>query len=103
MKRSVRRTRTQRSARLAVPPERRIAMKESSAAYPSLARLFPFLRWWPMVDRHTTRADLIAGLTGAILGLPQGVAFAILAGLPPEYGLYAAMERVDLLRCSRAR
>jgi SulP family sulfate permease len=44
-----------------------------------------------MVDRHTTRADLIAGLTGAILGLPQGVAFAILAGLPPEYGLYAAM------------
>ena len=39
-------------------------MKESSAAYPSLARLFPFLRWWPMVDRHTTRADLIAGLPG---------------------------------------
>jgi len=62
-----------------------------SAGYPGLARFFPFLRWWPMVDRHTTRADLIAGLTGAILGLPQGVAFAILAGLPPEYGLYAAM------------
>ena len=33
----------------------------------------------------------MAGFTGAILGLPQGVAFAILAGLPPEYGLYAAM------------
>ncbi|TMH38270.1 MAG: SulP family inorganic anion transporter [Betaproteobacteria bacterium] len=33
----------------------------------------------------------MAGLTGAILGIPQGVAFAILAGLPPEYGLYAAM------------
>ncbi|MEP7085098.1 MAG: SulP family inorganic anion transporter, partial [Betaproteobacteria bacterium] len=46
------------------------------------ARL-PFLRWWPLVDRHTTRADLVAGLTGAMLGLPQGVAFAILAGLPP--------------------
>jgi len=44
-----------------------------------------------MIDRNTTRADLVAGLTGAILGLPQGVAFAILAGLPPEYGLYAAM------------
>jgi SulP family sulfate permease len=66
-------------------------MKESAGTYPGLARLFPFLRWWPMVDRHTTRADLIAGVTGAILGLPQGVAFAILAGLPPEYGLYAAM------------
>src|SRR4249920_2870147 len=56
-----------------------------------VARIFPFLRWWPMVNRDTTRADLMAGLTGAILGLPQGVAFAILAGLPPEYGLYAAM------------
>jgi SulP family sulfate permease len=54
-------------------------------------RFLPFLRWWPRVDRRTTRADLIAGLSGAILGLPQGVAFAILAGLPPEYGLYAAM------------
>jgi len=55
------------------------------------ARIFPFLRWWPMVNRNTTRADLMAGLTGAVLGLPQGVAFAILAGLPPQYGLYAAM------------
>jgi len=56
------------------------------------ARTFlPFLRWWPRVDRRTTRDDLIAGFTGALLGLPQGVAFALLAGLPPEYGLYAAM------------
>jgi len=57
----------------------------------SLARVFPFLDWWPRVTRQTARADIIAGLSGAMLGLPQGVAFAILAGLPPEYGLYAAM------------
>src|SRR5207244_239115 len=44
-----------------------------------------------MVNRSTLKDDLIAGFTGSILGLPQGVAFAILAGLPPEYGLYAAM------------
>jgi SulP family sulfate permease len=61
------------------------------AARRRLARFLPFLRWWPRVDRRTTRADLVAGLAGAILGLPQGVAFAILAGLPPEFGLYAAM------------
>src|SRR5215207_495831 len=54
-------------------------------------RLLPFLRWRARVDARTTRADLLAGLTGAILSLPQGVAFAILAGLPPQYGLYAAM------------
>ncbi len=60
-------------------------------ASPTLRRLLPFLRWWPRVNRASTRADLIAGFTGALLGLPQGVAFALLAGLPPEYGLYAAM------------
>ena len=54
-------------------------------------RLLPFLKWWPMVDRTTTRADLIAGITGALIVLPQGVAFATIAGMPPEYGLYAAM------------
>jgi sulfate permease, SulP family len=37
------------------------------------------------------RADALAGLTGAVVVLPQGVAFATLAGMPPQYGLYAAM------------
>ena len=54
-------------------------------------RLLPFLRWWPMVNKDTTKADLIAGITGALIVLPQGVAFATIAGMPPEYGLYAAM------------
>ncbi len=53
--------------------------------------IFPFLRWLPMVNRNTIRADLIAGFTGAVIVLPQGVAFATIAGLPPEYGLYTAM------------
>ena len=56
-----------------------------------LARALPFLRWRSRVDRASTRFDLIAGLTGALIVLPQGVAFATIAGLPPEYGLYAAM------------
>ncbi|MGD9950630.1 MAG: sulfate permease [Desulfobulbus sp.] len=57
----------------------------------NLHSFFPFLRWWPMVNRHTLRDDLLAGATGALVVLPQGVAFATIAGLPPEYGLYAAM------------
>ncbi len=44
-----------------------------------------------MVGPATLRADLLAGLIGAIVVLPQGIAFATLAGLPPQYGLYAAM------------
>ena len=39
----------------------------------------------------TLRADALAGLLGAVLVLPQGIAFASLAGLPPEYGLYTAV------------
>ncbi|MEK6592931.1 MAG: SulP family inorganic anion transporter [Pseudomonadota bacterium] len=56
-----------------------------------LLKLLPFLHWWPRVNRETLRADTLAGLTGAVIVLPQGVAFATIAGLPPEYGLYAAM------------
>ena len=55
------------------------------------SKLFPFLTWWPMVNRETVKADLMAGLTGAIIVLPQGVAFAMIAGMPPVYGLYTAM------------
>lgn len=58
---------------------------------PKLQSIFPFLRWWPRVNRQGVKADLLAGLLGAIIVLPQGVAFATLAGMPPEYGLYAAM------------
>ena len=57
----------------------------------ALSRIFPFLNWWPLVNGKSLRADLLAGLTGAVIVLPQGVAFATIAGLPPVYGLYTAM------------
>lgn len=53
--------------------------------------IFPFLQWYKLITKETLKADLIAGFTGAIIVLPQGVAFATIAGLPPEYGLYTAM------------
>ncbi len=53
--------------------------------------LLAFTLWLPLVSRQTMGADLIAGLTGALVVLPQGVAFATLAGMPPQYGLYAGM------------
>ena len=51
----------------------------------------PFLAWLPGVGRNELRADAIAGFTGAVVVLPQGVAFATIAGMPPQYGLYAGM------------
>ncbi|NKN33725.1 SulP family inorganic anion transporter [Marichromatium bheemlicum] len=53
--------------------------------------LAPFMAWLPGVSPAELRADLVAALTGAIVVLPQGVAFATIAGMPPEYGLYAGM------------
>ena len=47
--------------------------------------------WVKRVNKLTLRADAIAGVLGALLVLPQGIAFASLAGLPPEYGLYTAI------------
>ena len=59
---------------------------------PYWARPFaPFLSWLPNVSRGTVKADAMAGITGALVALPQGVAFATIAGMPPEYGLYAGM------------
>jgi SulP family sulfate permease len=56
-----------------------------------LIRLLPFLRWSKNLSGETVRVDLLAGLTGAAIVLPQGVAFAAIAGMPPEYGLYTSM------------
>lgn len=54
-------------------------------------RIFPFLAWCSNVSHSTLKADALAGLTGAIVALPQGVAFATIAGMPPVYGIYTGI------------
>ena len=56
---------------------------------PSLMRFFPFLRWFPY-QSASLRADFLAGLTVALVLVPQSMAYAQLAGMPAYYGLYAA-------------
>ena len=78
----------------ALPEQSAPAQSAASPPAPAADRilaLLPFLRWWPMVNAVSLKGDLLAGLIGAVIVLPQGVAFATLAGMPPEYGLYAAM------------
>ncbi|GAA6207162.1 SulP family inorganic anion transporter [Cognatishimia sp. WU-CL00825] len=67
------------------------ASKEKIGARARMRRMMPFLNWTPMVNRETFRADVFAGITNAAIVLPQGIAFAAIAGLPPQYGLYTAM------------
>jgi len=52
-------------------------------------KYLPFLRWFP-VNTPTLRADFVAGVTVALVLIPQSMAYAQLAGLPAFYGLYAA-------------
>ncbi|PHR71907.1 MAG: sodium-independent anion transporter [Lutibacter sp.] len=53
-------------------------------------KIFPFLNWLPLAKK-SWKDDLIAGITGTIIVIPQAVAFAMIAGLPPIYGFYTAM------------
>ncbi len=55
----------------------------------SLSRFFPFLKWFPLPPGAFS-ADMIAGVTVALVLIPQSMAYAQLAGLPAYYGLYAA-------------
>ena len=54
-----------------------------------LQKVFPFLHWFPM-SLGGLRADLVAGVTVALVLIPQSMAYAQLAGMPAYYGLYAA-------------
>jgi SulP family sulfate permease len=53
--------------------------------------MVPVLRWLPSYDKRWLKFDLIAGLTLAAFAIPDNMAYATLAGLPPEYGLYAGI------------
>jgi SulP family sulfate permease len=53
--------------------------------------LAPFLPVWRSYTREKARLDFLAGLTVAIFAVPQAMAYAVLAGLPPVHGLYAAI------------
>lgn len=56
-----------------------------------MRRYFPFLEWIKNYDSDLFKGDLSAGITVAVMLIPQGMAYAMIAGLPPVYGLYAAI------------
>ena len=56
-----------------------------------LKRYFPILQWLPGYKRSYLSGDIGAGLTVGIMLIPQGMAYAMIAGLPPVFGLYASL------------
>jgi sulfate permease, SulP family len=57
----------------------------------TLSRSFPVIRWFPEYRREQLSGDVIAGVIVAVMLIPQGMAYATLAGLPPQVGLYASI------------
>ncbi|MEO9894043.1 sulfate permease [Aurantibacter sp.] len=56
-----------------------------------LKRYFPFLQWLPSYKKSYLSGDISAGLTVGVMLVPQGMAYAMIAGLPPVFGLYASL------------
>jgi sulfate permease, SulP family len=56
-----------------------------------LAGWFPILRWLPRYNRDQLSGDVVAGVIVSVMLVPQGMAYATLAGLPPQVGLYASI------------
>ncbi|XP_069124023.1 sodium-independent sulfate anion transporter-like isoform X1 [Argopecten irradians] len=56
----------------------------------TLKERVPIINWLPKYDLHTLQCDLVAGLTVALTVIPQGLAYAKIARLPTQYGLYSA-------------
>ena len=63
---------------------------------PSLARYFPILQWGRTYDRTALTGDVLAAVIVTIMLIPQSLAYALLAGLPPEAGLYASIAPIVL-------
>jgi SulP family sulfate permease len=55
-----------------------------------MKKFLPFLEWLPNYKRSDLQGDISAGLTVGVMLIPQGMAYSMLAGLPPIYGLYAS-------------
>jgi MFS superfamily sulfate permease-like transporter len=63
----------------------------TSARFRSISRYLPILGWLPHYSGTWLRVDLLAGITVGAFAVPENLAYTNLAGLPPEYGIYASM------------
>jgi len=57
----------------------------------NIKKVIPILDWLPNYNKSHLKGDLVAGITVSIILIPQGIAYALIAGLPPIYGLYCAL------------
>src|SRR5215213_9567516 len=80
---------TRRPSNACIAPENTVAPMPRSAE--RVRRLLPVLEWLPRYRRADLPGDVVAGITGAAVIVPQSMAYARIAGLPPVVGLYASV------------
>ena len=66
-------------------------MSKAKTSNFQIAQFFPIVNWLKNYTHQDFDGDIFAGIITAILLVPQGIAYAILAGLPPQMGLYASI------------
>ena len=71
--------------------EPRVDPRQWAARPSGVSRILPIAGWLPRYDRRFLRMDVIAGATVWGLLVPESIAYAGLAGLPPQAGLYALL------------
>ncbi|WP_036082363.1 SulP family inorganic anion transporter, partial [Limimaricola hongkongensis] len=63
---------------------------------PPLSRYLPILDWGRRYDRSAFTGDMVAAVIVTIMLIPQSLAYALLAGMPPEAGIYASIAPILL-------
>lgn len=56
----------------------------------AVKKRLPITDWLPVYNKEALSKDLLAGFTIGLMVIPQSIAFAFIAGLPPQYGLYSS-------------
>lgn len=69
-------------------------------AMTSLKHYLPILQWLPAYGRDTLASDLLAAIIVTVMLIPQSLAYAMLAGLPPRWGFMQASLRCSFMRFS---
>ena len=75
-------------------------MPKARATRETLFRYLPILTWARDYSRDTASSDLVAAVIVTIMLIPQSLAYALLAGMPPEAGIYASIAPIVLYALS---
>jgi len=76
---------------------------KSACSVKGLQRRVPIMQWLPAYKKSFFMKDVVAGISVGLTAIPQGIAYAVVAGLPPQYGLYSGFMGKFLIASLQTR